>query len=98
MWQRARQKLLKSPTAVAQSHPRPRRGQPGPAPLVLARLAAEAMEAVAMEVVAMEVVASAPMAAEGSVEDVGAVSVDRGVNAPAKARLSLSAPMARARS
>jgi hypothetical protein len=61
--------------------------------LVLAGLAAEAMAAEAMAVEA-----SAPMAAEGSVEDAGAVSVDRGVNGPAKARLSLSAPMARARS
>ena len=101
MWQRARQKLLKSPTAVARAHPRPRRVQAGPALLVqagpallvLAGLAAEVMEAEAMEVAA-----SAPMAAEGSVEDAGAVSAGRGVNGPAKARLSLWAPMARARS
>jgi len=60
---------------------------------VPAGLAAEAME-----VEAMEVEASAPMAAEGSVEDAGAVSAGRGVNGPVKARPSLSALMARARS
>ena len=80
MWQRLRQELLKSPTAVVRAHRRPPRDRAGLAPLVLAGLAAEAME----------VEDSAPMAAEGLAEDVDAVSAVRGVNARAKVKRNLS--------
>ena len=100
MWQRARQKLLKSPAAVVRAHqrpprpprpPRPRRDRAGLAPLVLAGLAAEAMGVADSALMAAE--GSVAMAVEGLVEDVGAVSGGRGVNGLAKARRNSSALM-----
>jgi hypothetical protein len=95
LWQRARQELLKSPTAVARAHPRPQRDRAGLAPLVVAPLVVVAEagveEAGVEDSAPMAAEDSAPMAAEGLVEDVGAVSAGHDVNVPAKAGPNSSA-------